>query len=116
MQPGPGGFRIKTFQDRAWVIEIRSAPCGARLRYLKISAGCGASALQSNAGLGHAEQLAGLVLGEDAGDVIIHDHDFVHLAKPLLREHSDRRRTTADAHPLFAHAIDDRRLSGLHYD
>ena len=48
--------------------------------------------------------------------MVIDDHDFIHLAKPLLGEHSNGGRTTADAHPLFAHAIDDGRLSGLHDD
>ena len=65
---------------------------------------------------GNVEQLAGLMLAENAGDVIVDHDDLVDLAVPLLGEHADRRRTAADPHPLFGDAVDDRRLAGLHHD
>ncbi len=62
------------------------------------------------------EHLAGLMLGEHAGDVVIdHDH-LVDLAEPLLGEHADRRRAAADAHALFHRAVDDGRAARLHDD
>src|SRR5690242_2588213 len=45
------------------------------------------------------------------------DHDnLVDLAVPLLGEHANCRRATADPHSLFGHAIYDWRPAGLHYN
>ena len=60
-----------------------------------------------------SRQLAGLVLGEHAGDVVVDHDDLVDVAEPLLREDADRRRAAADAHALLLDAVDDRRLAGL---
>ena len=63
---------------------------------------------------GTPKQFAGLVFGQHSGDVIVDDDDFIHLAEPLLRKHADRGRSAADTHAFFLHAVDDRRLVGLH--
>ena len=55
------------------------------------------------------------MLAENAGDVVVDDHDLIDLAVPLLGEHADRRRAAADPHALFGHAVDDRRIAGLHH-
>ena len=71
--------------------------------------------LDLDAGVAHAEKLSGLVLGEDAGDVIIDHHHFIDLVYPLAREHADGGRAAADPHALFGDAIDNRGIAGLHH-
>ena len=63
-----------------------------------------------------AQHLAGLVLGDDAGDVVVDHHDLVDQAAPLRGEHADRGRAAADAHAVLGLAVDDRRLAGLDDD
>src|SRR5258706_5217983 len=53
------------------------------------------------------------MLGEDAGDMVVDHNHFVDLAVPLLSEHSDGGRATANAHPLFSCAVDDGCLARL---
>src|SRR4051794_8310890 len=52
---------------------------------------------------------------ENPGDVVVHDHDLVHLPLPLLGKHADGGRAAADAHTLFRHSVDHRGMTGLHY-
>ena len=54
-----------------------------------------------------------LVLGEHAGDVVVHHHHFIAKAQPLTGEHANRRRAATHPHALLGHTIDHRRLSGL---
>ncbi len=51
---------------------------------------------------------------QDAGDVIVHHHHLVHVPAPLPREHPDRGRPAADAHPLLGMTVDHRRAVRLH--
>ena len=60
--------------------------------------------------------LAGLVLGDDAGDVVVDDDDLVDEAAPLGGEHADGGRAAADAHPPLGDAVDDGRAAGLDGD
>ena len=61
---------------------IRAAPAGAGLRHLKIAAGSRTATLNGDAGSTDAKHFAGLMLGENAGDVIVDYDDFVHFAEP----------------------------------
>ena len=56
------------------------------------------------------------MLAENASDVVVHDHDLIDLAMPLLGEHADRRRAAAHPHALFGNTVDDGRMAGLHHD
>jgi hypothetical protein len=67
----------------------------------------------ADAGGRHVEQLSGLMLGQNPGDVVVDHHHLVDMPEPLLREHADRGRAAADAHPFLARAVDDRRLARL---
>ena len=53
------------------------------------------------------------MLGEHAGDVVVHHHHLVCIAKELARKDADGRRTAAHAHALLGHPIDDGRAAGL---
>ena len=55
----------------------------------------------ANAGGPHVEETAGLMLGQDAGDVVVDDDDLVDMALPLLGEDADRGRAAADPHALL---------------
>ena len=114
-QAGPRILRIERPEHRQRIGNIGAAPAGAGLGDLEITARRRAPALHLDAGVGNIEQLAGLMLREHAGDVVVHHHDFVDLAMPLLGEHADGRRAAADPHALFGHAVDDRRIPGLHH-
>ncbi len=100
------GFRILSGSE----ISV-AAPTGARLRHLEIAAWRGATSVNGDPGFADAEHLSGLMLGENAGNVIIDDDDLIHFAKPLLRKHADRGRAAPYAHALFLLAINDRRFS-----
>jgi hypothetical protein len=63
-----------------------------------------------------AQEFAGLMFGEDAGNVIVHHHDIVDLAEPLPGEHADGGRAAAHPHALFLHTIDDGRQARLDKD
>ena len=56
------------------------------------------------------------MFGQNAGDVIIDNHHFVHFAEPLLGKHADRGGTAPYAHTVFQHAIHDWRLVCLNCD
>ena len=56
------------------------------------------------------------MFGQNAGDVIIDNHHFVHFAEPLLGKHADRGGTAPYAHTFFLHAIYDWRLVCLDRD
>ena len=57
----------------------------------------------------HAQELARLMLGKHAGDVIVHHDDLVHMPVPLPGEYADGGRAAADPHALLGNAVDDRR-------
>ena len=44
--------------------------------------------------------LAGLMFGQDTGDMIVNDNDLVDVAEPLLGENSNGGGAAADAHAL----------------
>ena len=50
---------------------------------------------------------------QHAGNVIIHDDDFISMAVPLFRKHAHRCRATSDAHTRLALAVYHRRLARL---
>ena len=56
------------------------------------------------------------MLGQHAGDMIIHNDDLINLAVPLLGEHADRRRAATDAHAFLGLTVDDRWLTCLDDD
>ena len=58
-------------------------------------------AAHADAGRPHVENAARLMLGQDAGDVIVDDDHFIDMRLPLLGEHADRRRAAADPHARF---------------
>ena len=114
--PGPRGLRVDPVDDRQRILDVGAAPAQAWLGHLEVAARRRLAAAHPDAGGFHVEELAGLVLGQHAGDVVVdHDH-FVAVVEPLLREDADRGRATAHAHALLALAIDHRRLAGLHDD
>ena len=106
-------LRLEGAEDLERVGDAGAAPAGARLGDAEVAAGGRAVALDADAGRLPAEHLAGLVLGDDAGDVVVDDDDLVDEAAPLAREHADRRRAAADPHPLLGDAVDDGRAAGL---
>ena len=110
----PRDFRIEAGDDVQRIGNVGAAPAGSGLGDVEIAAGRGAAPLHLDAGVAHAKQLARLMLGQDAGDVVVDDDHFVDLVAPLLGEHADRRRAAADPHALLELAVDDRRLAGLH--
>ena len=114
-QARPRLLRIERTQHRQRIGDLGAAPAGAGLGDLEITARRRAPALHLDAGVGNIEQLAGLMLAEHAGDVVVDHHDLIDLALPLLGEHADGGRAAADPHPLFRHAVDDRRIAGLHH-
>ena len=57
----------------------------------------------------------GLVLGQHAGDVVVHHHDFIAHAQPLTRKHTDRCRPATNPHALLGGTIDHRGLPGLQH-
>ena len=69
-------------------------------------------ASDADAGRTPVEHPPGLVLGDDAGDVVVYDDDFVDEAGPLRGEHADGCRAAADAHPGLGDAVDDRWVAG----
>ena len=56
------------------------------------------------------------MFGHDAGDVVVHDDDFVDQTLPLACKHPDGGRAAADAHPPFGDAVHDGGLARLHGD
>src|SRR5438270_7838149 len=95
------------------MLDIGSTPIGARLGDLEIAPGRGATALHLDSGLRNAQQFARLMLGKDAGDVVVDYDHLIHFVEPLLGEHADGGRTATHAHPLFLHAVYDRWFAGL---
>src|SRR3546814_7812073 len=93
---------------------FRSA--GARLGDLEVAAGRGAAPTHPNAARPHVEEFPRLVLGQHAGDVIVHHDHLICVADPLPGENADGSRPAADAHALLGHAVDDRRPAGLNLD
>ncbi len=82
----------------------------------KYRPGVRAPPLHLDPGIGNIEQLAGLMFRENAGDMVIHHHDLIDLAMPLLGEHADGRRAAAHPHALFGHSVDDGGIAGLYDD
>ena len=80
---------------------------------MEIPAGRRAATLHLDAGVHRAEQFAGLMLGNHAGDVIVDHDDLIDFAVPLFGEHADRSRAAADAHAFLSLTVDDRRLARL---
>ncbi len=116
-QAGPRAvLRIPRLDDRERLGDVGAAPAGAGIGDLEVAARRRLPAAHLDAGRRHVEELAGLVLGQHAGDVVVDDDDLVDVAEPLLREDADRRRAAADAHALLLDAVDDRRLVGLDDD
>ena len=70
-------------EDLERVGEAGAAPAGAGLGDAEVAAGGRAVAPDADAGRLPAEHLAGLVLGDDAGDVVVDDDDLVDEAAPL---------------------------------
>ena len=106
-------FASQRLDDRERIGDVGAAPARAGVGDLEVAARRRLAAAHADPGRRHVEELAGLVLGEDAGDVVVDDDDLVDVAEPLLREDADRRRAAADAHALLLDAVDDRRLVGL---
>ncbi len=109
-------LRVDPLDDRQRIGDVGAAPAEAGLGDLEVAARRRLAAAHADAGRRHVEEVAGLVLGQHAGDVIVDDDHLVDVALPLRREDADRRRAAADAHALFRRAVDDRRLVGLHDD
>ena len=70
--------------------------------------------LHLDSGLGDAEQLSCLMLGQNAGDVVVDYNHLIDFAKPLLGEHPDGGRAAAHPHAFFLRAINHRWLARLH--
>ena len=115
-QAGPRLLRIERTQYRQRIGNLGAAPAGTGLRDLEITARRRAPPFHLDPGIGNIEQFAGLVFRENTGDVVIHDHDFIDLAVPLLGEHADGRRAAPHPHAFFGNAVHDRRIAGLHHD
>ena len=107
---------VEWTEHRERVGDLGPAPAGAGLGHLKIAARCGTPSLHLDPGVGNIEQFTGLMFAENTGDVVIHHHDLIDFAVPLLGEHADRRRAASHPHPLLSHAVNDRRISSLHDD
>src|SRR6185437_2964978 len=112
----PGVLGVEAGDDLQGIADIGPAPACAGFGDAEIAARRRAPALHADAGLARAEQLAGLMLGQHTGDVIVDHHHLVDLAEPLPREHADGRRAAPHAHSLLKLAVDDRRLAGLDDD
>src|SRR6202030_3483242 len=104
---------VESLENRKWIFNIGAAPCGSGLGHAEVAARSGASSLHLDAGLGYAQQFSRLMLGENAGDVIVHYDHFVDFAVPLLGKHSYRRRAATHSHTLFLSAVDHRRPARL---
>ena len=113
--PGRAVFGSKGPSTVSGIGNPGTAPTGAGLGDLEITARRRTPSLHLDSGVGNIEQFAGLMFAQDAGDMVIHDDHFVDLAVPLLGEHADRGRTAADPHPFLGDAIDDGRITGLHH-
>jgi hypothetical protein len=109
-QARPCGFSIKGFQDGQWVGQIGATPTGAGLGHFEVASRRGAVALDAYAGFRNIEEFTSLVLGENAGDVVVDHDDLVHQPKPLPGEHADGGGTTSDPHAFLGLSVDDRRL------
>ena len=112
----PRDLGVEGFENRERILDVGPAPGRTRLGDAEIAAGSGAPTLHLDSRWDNAEQFASLMLGEDAGDVVVDHDDLVNFVEPLLGEHADRGRAAADAHAFFADAIHDRGLAGLNQD
>ena len=56
------------------------------------------------------------MLGQHAGDVVVHHHHLVHFAFKLHGKNTHGGRTAAHAHASLFDAVDDRRFAGLDQD
>src|SRR5689334_17137829 len=86
----PCDFRLERLQDGEWILNVGSSPGCSGLRHPEVSTRSRAASLDLDAGFRYSQQLAGLMLGKNAGDVVVDNHDFIDLAEPLFGEHSDR--------------------------
>ncbi len=114
--PGQASFLSMSRMTLNGIGDVGAAPAQARARHLEVAAGGRLATLDLDAGGLHVEAAAGLVLGQDAGDVVVQDDHLVDLALPLLGEDADRGRAAADPHALLGLAVDDRGLAGLDDD
>src|SRR5690349_19636904 len=76
-----------------------------RVRDLEVAPRRRRAAAQADAGRRHVEALAGLVLAQDTGDVVVDHHHLVGMAVPLAREDADGGRAAADAHAPLLDAV-----------
>src|SRR5581483_6170679 len=113
-QARPRLLGIERPEDRERIGDVGAAPAGAGIGDLEIPSGRRATAFHLDTGIGDIEQLAGLMLTEHTGDVIVDHDDLVDLAVPLLGEHADGCRAATDPHALLARAVHHGRLAGLH--
>ena len=110
----PCRLRIDGFDDFQRISNIRPSPARAGISDLEVAAWRGLAAYDLDAAVTHAEELARLMLGQHAGDVIVHHHHLVNVALPLLGENANSGGAAADTHALFLHTVDDRRPTRLH--
>src|SRR6266852_833053 len=85
----PRDLGIEILKNRKRIFNIRTAPGSARLGHSKVAARRGTPPLHLDTSLGDAQQLSRLVLGENAGDVVVNHDYLVNLAKPLFGKHAD---------------------------
>src|SRR5712692_4514059 len=85
----PRDLGIEILENRKRIFNIRTAPGSARLGHAEVAPRSGTPALHLDTSLGDAQQLSRLVLGENAGDVVVNHNNFVDLAKPLFGKHAD---------------------------
>src|SRR6185437_1858459 len=112
-QARPRRLGIDALDDGQRVGDVGATPAGAGLGNAEITARRRFVTAHADAGRRDAEEAAGLVFAENAGDVVVDDDHLVDMTVPLLGEHADRRRAAADTHALLAHAVDDGRSAGL---
>ena len=74
---------------------------------LEVAAGRRSPPAHAHARGPHVEEAAGLVLGQDARDVVVDHDNLVRMAIPLLGEHADGGGAAADPHALLTLVIDD---------
>ena len=108
-QARPCRFGVDLLDDVARIGDVGAAPARARIGNLEVTPRRRAPPAHPDAGRFHVEDAPRLMFGEDAGDMIIDDDDFIDMRLPLLGEHADRRRTAADPHAGFLNTVDHRR-------
>src|SRR3546814_10641021 len=111
-QARPGDLGVDLLDDIERLADVGAAPAGARLGDLEVAAGRGAAPTHPTAARPHVEEFPRLVLGQHAGDVIVHHDHLLCVADPLPGENADGSRPEADAPALPGTAVDDRRPAG----